>query len=280
MYESYWGLKEKPFENTPDARYVYYAPKHEEAFSRILYAVREKKPAAILTGEYGTGKTLLTQVLVDELTKDNKYRIASILNPRLSSAELIREIISQLGSDVEYSLTKVDLLNILKRTLLNNTETGKHNLIIIDEAQTIVDNDVFEELRLLLNFQFNNKFLLSLILVGQTELIEKIKSLPHLRQRISVRYHLGALEEPEIKLYIQHRLRIAGGNQDIFEDNACKEIYLSSFGLPRQINNICDLALLVGFGKKVHSINGAIVKQVFDDLEGLFYDQKEKTNKE
>ncbi len=279
MYESYWGLKEKPFENTPDPRYVYFSLQHQEALSRLLYVVREKKSAALLTGEYGSGKTLLSRVLLQELQKESQYQTVFVFNPRLSSLEFIKEIVYQLESSKGSYSNKIELFHALHKILLSNRDYGRHSVVIIDEAQSIIDSNIFEELRLLLNFQLDNLFLLTIILIGQPELTERVITLPQLRQRIAVRFHLRALGEEDTKKYIQHRLDIAGAKQPIFDEEAYREIYLSSFGIPRQINNICDLALLAGFGNRLDRIKKDTIEQVSDDLEGFLPGSKDGVEK-
>jgi general secretion pathway protein A len=266
MYESYWGLKEKPFENTPDSKYLYYAQQHKEALARLLYAVRERKGAALITGEYGSGKTLLSRVLWHELQQEHKYVSCFILNPRLSGLEFIQEIVHQF-SGAEVSDNKIELFHSLHKILYANYNAGKHNVIMIDEAQAIENNDIFEELRLLLNFQLESSFLLTIILLGQPELKTKVLQLPQLSQRISVRYHLRALSEQETCEYIQHRLNTAGANKAIFTQEACEGVYVCSSGIPRRINNICDLALLVGFGDGLEVIDKETILKVNEDLE-------------
>lgn len=278
MYEEYWKLKEKPFENTPDPHFLYYSQRHEEALSRMLYAIREQKGAAILTGEYGSGKTLLSRVLLEELNND-KYSSALIFNPRLPPLELIKEIIYQLGSDVSSLSNKNDLLHSLNGVLYKNRNTNKNTVIVVDEAQAIGEEDSFEELRLLLNFQLNDSFLLTLILLGQPELKERIDKLPQLRQRLAVRYHLKALTEIETKEYIEHRLEVAGAKEQIFLEDAFKEIYYFSTGIPRRINNICDMALLVGCGEGVDKIGKKIIKEVAEDLEEIPIEDDERAEK-
>ncbi len=269
MYKAYWGLKEKPFENTPDPRFIYYSQQHQEAFSRLLYVVRERKGAALLSGEYGSGKTLLSRVLLQELQEEDQCQSVFIFNPRLSSLELIKEIVHQLQGGKETSSNKIDLFHILHKILLSNYDVGKHTVLIIDEAQAITDSSIFEELRLLLNFQLNNLFLLTIILLGQPELMKKIIDLPQFRQRIAVKFHLRALNEEETKQYIQHRLKVAEAKQEIFEDEAYKEVYLNAFGIPRQINNLCDLALLAGFGSGASRINRDVIMRVSEDFDGF-----------
>ena len=275
MYEEYWRLREKPFENTPDPRFLYHSQRHEEAFSRLLYAIRKRKGAAILTGEYGSGKTLLSRVLLEELSND-QYQSALIFNPRLPPLELIKEIIYQLGIDVSSLSNKTDLLHSLNEILYKNKNDDKNTVIVVDEAQTIPEENSFEELRLLLNFQLNDNFLLTLILIGQPELKEKIRNLPQLRQRLAVRYHLTALSEEETKEYIQHRLEVAGSEEQIFLDDAFNEIYRFSGGIPRRINNICDMALLVGCGEGLDKITKETIREVAEDLEEIPIDTEEK----
>ena len=271
MYEDYWGLTEKPFENTPDPRFIYYSPQHEEALSRFLYAIREGKGAAMLTGVFGCGKTLLGRTLLKELGKD-VYRTAFIANPYLSYEELLMHIVYNLGGrDLPDRKTDV-LVNIiierLSEILENNMRDGKKTVIIIDEAHVIRDRQVWEELRLILNFQLEDRFLLTLLLLGQPELRELIDANKQLVQRIAVRYDLKQLNEKETKEYILHRLSVSGRTQSIFTEDAYKLIYERSTGIPRRINHVCDLALFSGFGNSLSVIDENVIKDVSSDLEG------------
>jgi general secretion pathway protein A len=265
MYEIYWKLKERPFENTPDPKFLYHSQRHEEALSRMLYAVREQKGSALLTGEYGSGKTLLSRVILEEINNED-YNSALIFNPRLSPLDLIKEIIYQLGSDVSAIGTKINILHTLNEILYKNIRDHKKTVVVVDEAQAIGNKASFEELRLLLNFQLNNNFLLTLILLGQPELKAKINNLPQLRQRFAIRYHLTALSGKETNEYILHRLEVAGSERPLFSDNALTEIYRFSGGIPRRINNICDMALLVGCAKELVEIDEKTVREVSEDL--------------
>jgi type II secretory pathway predicted ATPase ExeA len=266
MYINYWGLAEKPFENTPDPKFLYYSQQHEEAMARMLYVVREKKGAALLTGEYGCGKTLLSRVLKNELQQENKYQAVYIMDPRLLGLEFIQEIVYQLSGG-PMPQTKIDLFHALYKLLYSNYGMGKHCVLVIDEAQAIKNRDIFEELRLLLNFQLDNAFLLTVILMGSPELKYAVASLPQLVQRMSVRYHLNGLNERETKEYIYHRLKVSGATKDIFTEDACHEIFLCSSGTPRRINTICDLALLVGFSNSLNTIDRKTVLEINDDMD-------------
>lgn len=273
MYETYWGLKEKPFENTPDPRFIYYSQQHKEAVARMLYVVREHKGAALLTGEYGSGKTLLSRVLWHELQQENKFQSVFILNPRLSGLEFIQEIVHQLGGR-DIPPNKIDLFHGLHKILFSNYNLGRHSVIVIDEAQAIEDRNIFEEVRLLLNFQLDNAFLLTIILLGQPELKYSVMSLPQFMQRMAVRYHLKAFDEHETKEYILHRLSVSGAPKQIFDEEALHEIYGCSQGIPRRINTICDLALLVGFGSNLSVIDRNAVVKINQDLECPDFDVK------
>lgn len=274
MYKEYWKLEEKPFENTPDPHFLYLSQRHEEALSRMLYAIRERKGAAVLTGEYGSGKTILSRALLEELSGE-RYQTILIFNPRLSHIEFLKEIIYQLGVD-KIPNSKISLLHILNDMLYENQRHNKDTIILIDEAQAIENKKIFEELRLLLNFQLNDMFLLTLILLGQPELKEKVDVIPQLKQRLAVRYHLSALNEEETREYIIHRLKIAGASNQIFAEETYELIYNASLGIPRKINNICDMSLLAGFGAKADNVHRDIVKDVVADLEGNLFEEVKK----
>jgi general secretion pathway protein A len=270
MYTNFWNLKEKPFENTPDPRFFYNSKRHEESLMRMLYAVYERKGAAMLSGEYGAGKTLLTRLITSALLKeDHKYNLAIIINPDIPSSELVEEIIYQLGQPINRESRKIDRLRELNRILYETAQQGRHTVIIIDEAQAIMDQAIFEELRLLLNFQLNERFLLTLVLFGQPELREKVNALPQFAQRLAVKYHLVNFNPEETQEYIRHRCQIAGSIRPIFTDEACQILHRGAGGIPRLINNLCDIALLTGYGKRVQEIDGALVREVVKDIMGV-----------
>ncbi|MCH8293686.1 AAA family ATPase [Candidatus Poribacteria bacterium] len=263
MYEEYWGLAEKPFENTSDPRFIYHSSQHDEALTLLLYAVTQRKSAALLTGEYGCGKTLTSRLLVDMLYNLDRARfeIAVIVNPRLSPDELLQQILYKFGIK-NIPLDRIELLNALGNLLMKNAEAGKHTVIIVDEAQIIIDEDTIDELRVLLNFQLNDRFLLTLVLIGQSEFANVVDALPQLQQRIAVRFHLEPLSSyEETRAYIQHRLSVAKPEREIFTEEAIQKIHKLSQGIPRQINNICDIALLMGFMHKLSYIDADNVDQ-------------------
>ncbi|NQT90560.1 MAG: AAA family ATPase [Candidatus Omnitrophica bacterium] len=266
MYEEYWKLKEKPFENTPDPKFFYHSPNHEEALMRLYYVIRERKGAGLLTGEYGSGKTVLTRFIVRELSQQtDNYKIALIVNPSLSAKDFLKEIIFQLEGR-EYDGSKLKILHTLNDIFYKGKEEQKDIVVIVDEAQVIDKADMFEELRLLLNFQMNDRFLLSLILVGQPELREKINRLPQLKQRMAISFHLNVLSPQESTRYIEHRCNIAGAAKPLFTGEAMKIISEHSDGIPRRMNTYCELALMQGMLNKREIIDAETATQAVEDI--------------
>lgn len=270
MYTQYWGLQKKPFDNTPDPVFLYRTSQHEEALARLLYAVQERKGLAVLTGVFGCGKTVLGQELLRELGED-RYRIAFINYPLLSHVEFLLAIAKSLGADnlpTKKSDVLVNLvLDSLNNVLLNNARDGKDSVVFIDEAHVISDDQIFESLRLLLNFQLPDRSLLTLILSGQPELKEKLEINKQLSQRIAIKCHLTNLDLKNTIDYISYRLKIAGKSEPVFTKGAMQSIYERTSGIPRRINRLCDLCLLSGFGKGLSLIDESIVLEETKDSE-------------
>lgn len=267
MYKAYWGFQEKPFENSPDPLFMYPSKQHLEALTRLLYVIAEKKSAAILTGECGSGKTLISRIITNKLLQEeDKYNVALIVNPAISSLQMLKEILYQLGGEIERYSQKIDVLRLLNEKLYKNMNENRHTIVIIDEAQTIESKQVFEEIRLLLNFQSDDRFLLTLLLLGQPELKPKIARIPQLEQRFYTKYHLDHLSLEDTMNYIRHRCKVAGREERIFTDLAYQLIYQTSGGIPRKINNICDISLMLGQSKKIDLIDGDIIRTVGEDL--------------
>ncbi len=265
MYLEYWGLQEFPFENVPDPKFMYYSQEYEEALVRLLYAVQRKKGCALLTGEVGCGKTTLSRVLVQKLA-ENSCEIGLITNPVLDPQEFLKETTFQLGLNPQSNL-KVDLQNLIKNKILENEKTEKSTVLIIDEAQ-LIPRATFEEVRLMLNFQLNDKFLITLILIGQPELRDIISDIKQLDQRIAIKYHLKPLTFEEVREYISLRLQKAGAARSIFSPDALLEIFQGSDGIPRRINNICDMSLLIGSMSRAAAIDASTIRQIVHDIKG------------
>jgi len=267
MYEAYWGFSEAPFDNSPNPKFFYLSPEHEEALVRLMYAVRQRKGCALLTGEYGCGKTTLSRALIQRLEAE-RYEIGLLTNPRWNAVDFLRELLYQLGLETP-ERNKAELLHQLNDAFFRNFQATRDTVIIVDEAQLIEDEGVFEELRLLLNFQTDDRFLVTLLLIGSPELASKVRRLRHLDQRVAIRYHLNTLDDTHTTNYIAHRLNMAGRSAQIFTDEAVKLIFDFTRGTPREINNLCDIALLVGYSKRVKEIDERIVAEVIKDTVGV-----------
>ncbi len=264
MYEAFYGLKARPFSKTPDPKFLFLSRNHEEALARLQYAVEEKE-LIMLTGEVGCGKTTLTRALMDML--DDRYRIITIINPVLSPAQFLRTVAKRMEIDIP-SIYKADLFDAICEKVYRDHESGATHVIIIDEAQLIPSKDTFEEIRLLTNFQLDDTNLLSLILVGQTDLRRRLnhKAYLPLRQRIGLFFHLGPLAEGEIKGYVRHRLKMSGREDILFTDEALGVLYRLSGGIPRVINSIATSALLDGFSKEIAVIDEPLIKDAAREL--------------
>jgi type II secretory pathway predicted ATPase ExeA len=264
MYEAFYRLTQRPFSKTPDPHFLFLSKNHEEALARLQYAVEEKE-LILLTGEIGSGKTTLTRALMDSLGE--KYRVIIIINPQLTPLQFLRTVAKRFDMDVPYNY-KDNLLEAIYEKVYQDYESGITPVIIIDEAQLIPAKNTFEEIRLLTNFQLDHTNLLSLILVGQTDLRRRLnhKTYLPLRQRIGLFFHLGPLTEDEIRGYVEHRLKISGLEDPLFTDSALKRLYLYSGGIPRVINSLATSALLSGFGKELPIIDELLINEAAMEL--------------
>jgi type II secretory pathway predicted ATPase ExeA len=260
VYEGYWRLREKPFRKTPDPRYLFLNDTYEEALERLLFAV-EEMDLALLTGEVGSGKTLLTRALVDRVGE--RYEVGMILNPRLSPRQFLRTTASELGVK-EPRFHASDLLDQIQARLLQLDGEGRAALLIVDEAHLIPGKPTFEEIRLLTNFQLDDRNLIGIVLVGQPELRERLRHRAYraLTQRIGVSYHLVPLSAGDTLAYVRHRLAVAGAEREIFTDAAVAGLHAASSGIPRLVNHLATQALLEGMALGVGEIDETVVAAV------------------
>ncbi len=265
MYLSFYGLKEKPFNLTPDTKFLYLSKNHQDALNHLVYGIREKEGFVVLTGDIGTGKTTIARTLLEMLGEDTSS--ALIFNPMLEGVDLLRTILEELGIGNKVDRKKA-LIDGLNQFLLRELMQGRTAVLIIDEAQDLSDQ-ALEQIRLLSNLETEKAKLLQIILVGQVELHQKLESslLRPLNQRISIRYHLFPLSSIDTERYIRHRLLVAGSNGNLtFSAGALKEIFRYSRGIPRLINMICDRTLLAGYAKQSNYLDKQMAKQGGESL--------------
>jgi type II secretory pathway predicted ATPase ExeA len=251
MFEDFFGLSAKPFGKTPDPFFLYESRQHREALARLEYAVEEKE-LALLTGDVGSGKTTLSRALIDRVGESRP--VILLINPRLTPNQLLRAVAQGLG--LEPGRFRHEILDRIHNKLYALYEEQREPVLMIDEAQLIPSKATFDEIRLLTNFQLDDQNLLSVVLIGQPELEERLDRAAYapLRQRIGMRYALGPLTLEETIEYIEHRIRVAGGARNPFTEEAMSEIHAVSGGIPRLINTLATTALLDAFGEDAEII--------------------------
>ncbi|MCM8782299.1 MAG: XrtA-associated ATPase [Candidatus Omnitrophica bacterium] len=268
MYREFFGLKEKPFSVTSDPNFLFLSRVHKEAFSHLIYGIKERKGFLEITGEIGAGKTTLCRALLNQLDKHTKS--AFVFNSTLPELQLLQTILEDFGLVLERR-TKVSMLRQLNNFLIEELSRGNNVILILDEAQNLKPS-ILEEIRMLSNLETEKEKLFQIILVGQPELKSKLNSpsLKQLRQRIGVRFHITPLEKDEIDKYIYHRLSVAGSNGQIrFSEDAIESIYSYSGGIPRLINMVCDKALLLAYVMETKDISLPIVERSIQEIEGV-----------
>ena len=265
MYEAYYGFREKPFNLTPDPKFLYLSVKHHEAFAHLEFGLEQSGGFMVITGEVGTGKTTLCRYFFDRL--DERTVSAFILYPALGTTELLRSINRDLGiaSDCE---TDKELIDTLHRFLLESRRADKNIVLVLDESQNL-SRDVLEQVRLVSNLETDTEKLIQIVLIGQSELNDKLAQddLRQLEQRITARYHLTPLSRQEMTQYIRHRLAVAGGLGRVdFTSGALRVVHRFSKGIPRLINLVCDRSLLAGYVLERNEIDARLVRQAIKEL--------------
>ncbi len=266
MYRQYYSLKKSPFEISPDPRFYFATPLHNEALASLVYGVKKRKGFVVTTGEVGTGKSLLIRCFLQWLTK-NQIPFSNIFNTRLSPLEFLQYFVADLGMPVINN--KAELLIQLNHYLISQYRKGSTTVLVVDEGQ-LLDCEVLEEIRLLTNLETAEQKLLQIILVGQPELEQKLDSpaLRQLKQRITFRCRLKPLTEEQARAYIAHRLEIAGATFEtgtLFPERTVAAITHFSRGIPRLINTICENALIEGYARQVRSITPEMIFQIVED---------------
>ncbi len=269
MYQEFYGLQEMPFNVTPDPKFLYLSPAHEEALSHLRYGIAERKGFIVLTGEVGCGKTTLCRALLNELDEE-RYETILILNPRISEQQLISAMLRELG-EAAPKRAKADLTGRLNDALIERIHNGREIVMIIDEAQNL-SFEVMEQVRLLSNLETDDQKLLQIILMGQPELRAKLqeKRLRQFRQRVLVHYDLTPLDRTQTDAYIHHRLTLCGSNgRPRFTSWALRKIFRKTHGTPRLINNLCDKSLLSAYVRNSDEVNWWDVSKAVRDIKRL-----------
>jgi len=270
MYETYYGFSAKPFRLRPDPHFFYGSKGHKRAMAYLDYGLSQGEGFIVITGEVGAGKTTLVRNLLNNLPSE-QIIAAHIVNTHLDSDDTLRMVVSAFGLEYE-NVSKADLLTRLERFLRACDQEGRRALLIVDEAQNLTARTV-EELRMLSNFQTNDRSLLQTFLLGQPEFRITLHSagMQQLRQRVIASYHLGPMDADETRAYIEHRLTTVGWNGDpSFTSGAHAAIHAYTGGIPRKTNTLCDRLLLMGFLEELHAFTETDVDTVIRDINEEF----------
>lgn len=267
VYEQFFGLASKPFALTPDARFLYRSRRHAMALTMLEYGLESQAPLLLLTGEVGSGKTTLVRRFLDDV--GDRWCVALISNTHRRVQSVLGWTLSALAiapaddSDIACYEALVD-------ACIRQYAAGRRTLLVVDEAQNL-STDVLEELRLLLNVNSNQDLVLQILLVGQPELRATLRqpNLRQLAQRVAADYHLRPLEREETAGYIQHRLRVAGGDSAIFDPSAVEFVHARTGGVPRLVNQLCDMALVYAFASGQRFVDAEVLAGVLEDREAV-----------
>jgi general secretion pathway protein A len=268
LYTSHFGLKERPFSLVPDPDFLFWSPQHQRAYTMLEYGIMTRAPITLITGEVGAGKTTLLHHLLHSVGDD--VRIGLIANAHGERGELLRWILLALDQPPTAGATYVDLFGQFQNYLISEYAEGRRVILIFDEAQNL-SRESLEELRMFTNINSNKDELLQLILVGQPELRDIVRraDLTQFAQRVSASFHLSAMDPATVRGYIAHRLKVAGADYAIFSRTASDSIQEATKGVPRLVNQLCDLSLVYAFTKGQKRVSQMTVKQVLKD--GVFF---------
>jgi general secretion pathway protein A len=268
MYKAYYSLKRNPFEITPDPSFLFPTARHNEALAALYYGVRRHKGFVVLTGEVGTGKTLLLRCLLQLLTHSHDVKYAYVFNGRLTPIEFLQYVIGDLGLPAA-GKNKSELLLQLAHYVVARGEKKLTTVLVVDEAHHL-STDILEEIRLLTNLETADEKLLQILLVGQPELDQKLDSveLRQLKQRIALRSHLAALDLNETQGYIERRLQLAGSSDPatLFPIETVAAVHRYSRGIPRLINTICENGLIAGYAQHSTGVTPAMIDTIASDF--------------
>lgn len=270
MYERHWNLSGRPFENWCDSRFFFPSEVHQTAILKLRYGIENRRAALALCGDSGMGKTMLVETLAADLPEDI-HPVTRVVFPRLSGDQLLGYVADEMtGEESGNRETAVQSLRRIERFLRENTEAGNHGLLIVDEAHLLTVPDQLETLRLLLNIRTNEtraEAAWTMLLVGDTTLLGLIERNHALDQRLSVKSMLGRFSLDQTMEYIAHRLQVVGGRiESIFTQNAIEALHMRAAGMPRRINRLGDLALMVGYAEDLKIIDSPQIEAVHQEL--------------
>ena len=268
IYTAHFGLRERPFSLVPDPDFLFWSPEHWRAYTMLEYGLLTHAPITLITGDVGAGKTTLLHHLLRSVGDD--MRVGLIANAQGARGELLHWVLLALGQAAPTGAGYVELFGQFQALLINEYALGKRVILIFDEAQNL-SRESLEELRMFTNINTGKDELLQLVLVGQPELRDTIRrpDLTQFAQRVSASFHLTTMDAPTVRAYISHRLRVAGAQTNIFSRTAAQLVHEAARGVPRLVNQLCDLALLYAFTGNKHTVSRLTVLQVLND--GVFF---------
>ncbi len=267
MYESYWQLTTKPFDNGDHSRFYFPSESHQGALLKLRYAVENRRGGALLTGAAGLGKTLLANMLAQALD-DCFTPLAHVVFPQMSTNELLCYLADELAGPDAVGETPDASKSVrrIEQFLVENAKAGRHAVLAIDEAHLIENAETFEAIRLLLNFETDGQPAMTLLLIGQTSLLPTLGRMPQLEERLALKCLLRPFTAQETVDYVTHRFQVAGATRSIFEPDALQTLHTLTHGVARKINRLCDLALLIGFAEERRTLSAANLESVCREL--------------
>ena len=267
MYRDYWQLERRPFDDFADAAFYYPGESHQGALLKLRYALENRQAGALLAGTPGVGKTQLVSTLLSQLGEQFAPCV-HVVFPQMPPEQLLAYIAAELtGEEADNTnATQAESVRRIQNTLVENAGRGRHAVVVVDEAQLLVDSGALEMMRLLLNFETSSGTGLTLLLVGQPGLLPALERVPSLEERLNVKCLMRPLNDDETASYVTHRLEVAGAAKRIFTDDALHALHELSAGIPRRINRLADLALLIGFAEQRESITAEQIESVCEEL--------------
>jgi len=268
IYLEHFGLNQRPFSLVPDPDFLFWSRAHRGAYAMLEYGMVNRAPITLITGEIGVGKTTLLHHFVANLSDD--FSVGFIANARPGTTDLLRWVLPALSQEVPENASEVTLFHLFQEFLIAEYGEGRRVLLVIDEAQNL-GREALEDLRMLTNINTGKDELLQLVLVGQPELRDTVRkpNMTQFAQRVAANYHIPAMDAATVLGYVAHRLGVAGGKPDIFSRQAADLVQEATGGIPRLVNQLCDLAMTYAFSAGQRRIRRATVLQVLDD--GVFF---------